>query len=84
MAPLYGLTFAVLSFALLGGLIRRSRGLFLLVICCSLGLLSGCGTASSPVDYTQRLVLTIRAESGTGPQMIVHSTQVTLIMPSTK
>jgi hypothetical protein len=84
MAPLYGLTFGVLSFALLGSLTRRSRGLFLLVICCSLGLLSGCGTASSPVDYTQRLVLTIRAESGTGPDMIVHSTQVTLIVPSTK
>jgi len=84
MAPLYGLAFGVLSFALLGSLTQRSRGLFLLVICCSLSLLSGCGTTSSPVDHTQRLVLTIRAESGAGPQMIVHSTQVTLIMPSTK
>jgi hypothetical protein len=83
MAPLYRLTFGVLSFALLGSLTRRSRGLFLLVICCPLGLLSGCG-ASPPVDYTERLVLTIRAESGTGPQLIVHSTQVTLIRPSTK
>jgi hypothetical protein len=84
MALLYGLTFGVLSFALLGSPTRRSCGLFLLVLCCPLVLLSGCGTASSSGGSTQRLVLTIRAESGTGPEMIVHSTQVTLVLTQAK
>ena len=85
MALLYGLTFGVLSFALLGSLTRRSRGLLLLVIatCFPLCFLNGCSTAYSESE-TQRSVLTIRAESGTGSQMIVHSTQVTLILTHAK
>jgi hypothetical protein len=85
MAPLYGLTFGVLSFALLGSLTRRSRGLLLLVMatCFPLCFLNGCSTAFSE-SGTQRSVLTIRAESGTGPEMIVHSTQVTLILTHAK
>ncbi len=85
MAPLYRLTFGVLSFALLGSLTRRSRGLLLLVMatCFPLCFLNGCSTAFSE-SGTQRSVLTIRAESGTGPEMIVHSTQVTLILTHAK
>jgi len=84
-APLYGLTFGVLSFALLGSLTRRSRGLVLrvLVTCFPLFFLNGCSTAHSGSE-TQGSVLTIRAESGTGPEMIVHSTQVTVILARAK
>jgi len=82
--PTNRLTFGLFTLVLLGSLARRSRGLLLFVILCSLGLISGCGAASSSGSSTQRLVLTIRAESGTGPDTIVHSTQVTLIMPNSK
>jgi len=83
-APTNGLTFGLFSLVLLGILARRSRGLLLLVILCSLGLISGCGTTSSSGGSTRRLVLTIRAESGTEPDPIVHSTQVTLTIPTAK
>jgi len=80
-APLFGFIFGLVSFVLLGSLARCSRGLVFLamVICCSLGFLCGCGAAHSGID-SQRSVLTIQAISGTGPEVIVHSTQVTLVM----
>ncbi|HEX4003324.1 MAG TPA: FG-GAP-like repeat-containing protein [Candidatus Acidoferrales bacterium] len=57
---------------------RRSRAVLLLVLCCNLGLLSGCSYMPSPESATRMKVVTVRATSGSGAATIIHSTQIEL------
>jgi Bacterial Ig-like domain (group 3) len=82
--PLYGLILGLLSFFLLGSLSRHSPGLLLLLAGATLGVLGGCGTSSSVPTAEQRLVLTVRATAGAGPDTIVHSAQVSLILSASR
>jgi hypothetical protein len=80
--PLYFAAFGFVSLFFLGIPGRRSRGLLLGYSCLILIVLAGCSVASSPGVPAQSAVLTIRATSGTGAEMIIHSTQVTVFLPS--
>jgi hypothetical protein len=82
--PLYFAAFGFVSLFFLGIPGRRSRGLLLGYSCLILSVLAGCGVVSSPGVPAQSAVLTIRAESGTGAEMIIHSTQVAVFLPSTR
>jgi Bacterial Ig-like domain (group 3)/FG-GAP-like repeat/FG-GAP repeat len=74
-----GATLGLLSFGLFAGLIRRQRGLSLLLTFASLIVLGGCTIGLHSETQSQIVVLTVRATSGTGPNAIVHSAQIPII-----
>ncbi len=78
-----GLTLA-LALLLLSGATARRRLSFAMIILlfASLGVLTGCSGLPSPTARWQSSVLTIRATSGIGSTLIVHSGQVMLRIPA--
>ena len=77
---LYAITIGLCSALVLGGCGPRSRAIALLLVCCSLGLLSACSIAPSSGTQTRMIVLTVRATSGSGTTAIVHSTQFSVVI----
>ena len=77
---LYAIVLGLFSALLLGGSNRWARAIALLLVCCSLGVLSACDVAQPAATQTRMTVVTIRAESGSGPGNIVHSTQIEAII----
>ena len=77
LARTSGAFFAALviaCFFLLDGRYRTLQALILLLALCGLGAIAGCNTA--PPRDGQTVVVTISATSGSGPNAIVHSTQI--------
>jgi Bacterial Ig-like domain (group 3) len=75
---LYAFLLGIAAFVMLKGG-GRSRALLLLLMCWAFGGVVGCGISSSGAPR-QIVVLTIRAESGTGSAAIVHSAQIPVIV----
>ncbi len=84
LGRLYGVTFGLLSFLLIGVASRRRiHCLALIVVCASLTILTGCGNSSSASATPQMMVLSIQASAGNGAGTVVHSAQILLtIRPS--
>lgn len=80
--PLYAIALGLISVALLGSWTRHPRWVVILVLLgCTVGMTGGCGTVPPSGTHTQIVVLTVRAASGTGPEAIIHSAQIQLIVP---
>jgi hypothetical protein len=74
--PLFAIAAGLFAFVLLGRSSRRSHVVVVLLLCCFAGALGGCGISSLAENSAKTIVLTIRANSGSGVDAIVHSAQI--------
>jgi len=64
-----------------GGKNLHSRILLVFFRCFIVISLTGCGSATTPSQATQAVVLTVQASTGSGPQAIIHSAQIPVRLP---
>ncbi|HSZ62816.1 MAG TPA: FG-GAP-like repeat-containing protein [Terriglobales bacterium] len=85
VGQLYGVTFCLFSFLLIGAASRRRvHCVALVMVCASLTIMTGCGNSSGISAPSQMMVLSIRASAGSGAGTIVHSAQMLLNIRSSE
>jgi hypothetical protein len=77
----YAIALVLFSTVLVGaGRSQRWHAIALLLVCFNLGVLSACSIGPSSENQARMTILTVRATSGSGTGMVVHSTQIEVII----